>query len=221
MLYRFGKVCLDYRINQRTLRILSNLSLEVNEGDFLALMGPSGLGKTTILNIMAGFLKPTAGQVFYLDSDLYGLSSASIARYRNREIGMVHQFFNLISDFTALQNVMTPLLIGGGTLKDSARRAEEILERVGILSRAKHYPAELSGGEQQRAAIARALVNRPKVILADEPTGNLDQGTSREIMDLLGAIHQGGNTFVIVTHDPMVAERATRVIDLTSYLSAS
>ncbi|MBE0446648.1 MAG: ABC transporter ATP-binding protein [Actinobacteria bacterium] len=169
---------------------------------------------------MAGFLAPTSGKVFYGSSNLYELSSVNIAKYRNREIGIVHQFFNLISDFNAIQNVMTPLLVSGKKRREAIEIAEMMLEKVGVLSRAKHYSSELSGGEQQRVAIARALVNKPKVVLADEPTGNLDNRNSQEIIDIFCDIHKQGNTIVLVTHDPMIAERADRSIDLSKYLCA-
>ncbi|MCL6473395.1 MAG: ATP-binding cassette domain-containing protein [Firmicutes bacterium] len=141
-----------------------------------------------------------------------------MARYRNKEIGIVHQFFNLLSDFNAIQNVMTPLLINGVKRNEAIVLSEAMLERMGVLSRAKHYPSELSGGEQQRVAIARALVNQPKVILADEPTGNLDKRNSQGIIELFREIHEKGTTVVLVTHDPTIAEGADRILDLNKYL---
>lgn len=216
MLYQFENVSLDYLINKRSIRILSDFNLMVETGEFLALMGPSGSGKTSILNMMAGFLRPISGRIQYVDSDLYRLDSKTIADYRNREIGMVHQFFNLIPDFTAIQNVMAPLLISGERTKTARDTAEAMLEKVGMLSRAAHYPSELSGGEQQRIAIARALIKEPKVILADEPTGNLDYATSREIMALFANIHKTGTSIVVVTHDPSFTDHVSRVIDLAT-----
>lgn len=218
MLYRLKDVCFDYKLNQKKIRILDNFTLDVREGEFLALMGPSGSGKTSILNIMAGFLRPSSGKVFYKDVDLYDLDRSSIARYRNEDIGIVHQFFNLISDFNALENVMAPLLIAGTRRKEAMQLAEALLEEVGVLARASHYPAELSGGERQRVAIARALINESNVLLADEPTGNLDSVNSKETIDLFCRIHKKSTTIVIVTHDSSVAEKADRTIDLTKYL---
>ncbi|HEY3374270.1 MAG TPA: ABC transporter ATP-binding protein [Candidatus Aquicultor sp.] len=214
MLYNLEAVSLSYTLNKRLIPIISDLGITVQEGEFSVIMGPSGSGKTSILNIMAGFLRPTSGQVLFRDTDLYALSKGSIASYRNKEIGIVHQFFNLISSFNALQNIAAPLLIAGLKPNEAYERAEIVLERVGMIARAKHYPSELSGGEQQRIAIARALINQPKVILADEPTGNLDQRNTHEILDLFSDIHQKGTTIVMVTHDPMVAERATRAINM-------
>jgi putative ABC transport system ATP-binding protein len=218
-LIRFENVSLTYELKKRTIPLLVNFNLEIEEGSFLVLMGPSGLGKTTILNIMAGFLLPSQGKVYFRGVEMSKMSPKEKAAFRNGEIGLVHQFFNLLPCFTALQNVSIPLLIAGLKHNEALQKAEEFLEKVGILARANHYPSELSGGEQQRVAIARALVNQPKVIIADEPTGNLDQAATGEIMDLLCEIHGAEKaTLVIATHDPLVAKRGTRVIDLREYL---
>lgn len=181
MLYELVQVNLEYIVYKKRIPIFQNLNLSIQEGEFLVLMGPSGSGKTSILNMIAGFLKPTSGSVYYKGMELYKMSSNVIANYRNKEIGMVHQFFNLLTDFNAIQNVMMPLLISGVRYSEALEKARAMLEKVGMLARANHYPSELSGGEQQRVAIARALINHPKIILADEPTGNLDRRNTESV----------------------------------------
>lgn len=214
MLYELVQVNLEYIVYKKRVPILQNLNLSIQEGEFLVLIGPSGSGKTSILNIIAGFLKPTSGSVYYKGIDLYKMSSDVIANYRNKEIGMVHQFFNLLTDFNAIQNVMMPLLISGVRYSEALEKARAMLEKVGMLARANHYPSELSGGEQQRVAIARALINHPKIILADEPTGNLDRRNTEEIVAMLQDIHKSGKTIVVATHDPFVAEKGQRILEL-------
>lgn len=214
MLYELVQVNLEYIVYKKRIPILQNLNLSIQEGEFLVLMGPSGSGKTSILNMIAGFLKPTSGGVYYKGMDLYKMSSDVIANYRNKEIGMVHQFFNLLTDFNAIQNVMMPLLISGVRYSEALEKARAMLEKVGMLARANHYPSELSGGEQQRVAIARALINHPKIILADEPTGNLDRRNTEEIVAMLQDIHKSGKTIVVATHDPFVAEKGQRILEL-------
>lgn len=214
MLYELVEVNLEYIVYKKRIPILQNLNLSIQEGEFLVLMGPSGSGKTSILNMIAGFLKPTSGSIYYKGMDLYKMSSDVIANYRNKEIGMVHQFFNLLTDFNAIQNVMMPLLISGVRYSEALEKARAMLEKVGMLARANHYPSELSGGEQQRVAIARALINHPKIILADEPTGNLDRRNTEEIVAMLQDIHKSGKTIVVATHDPFVAEKGQRILEL-------
>lgn len=213
MLYGLEKISLIYNLGKRQIPIISNFNLKIEEGEFLVLMGPSGSGKTTLLNMIAGFLSPSTGVLFYKNQNLYKLNNIKVATYRNRNLGMIHQFFNLIPEFTALYNIMTPILIKGDSKSDARQKAEILLDKVKLLHRAKHYPSELSGGEQQRVAIARALINNPEIILADEPTGNLDKQTSVEIMDLMSSLHREGKTFIVATHDEEVAKRGTRVID--------
>lgn len=221
MLYVLDQISLSYELGHRKISILNDFNMEVLENDFLAIMGPSGSGKTSILNILAGFLSPSNGQVLFENENLYGFSRSRMSRYRNSEIGMVHQFFNLISCFDTMQNVAAPLLIAGVKKKEAYIRAEIVLERFGMLGRSRHYPNELSGGEQQRVAIARALINKPKVILADEPTGNLDRSNTQEVLDIFSEIHQKGTAIVMITHDPVVADRAARVVSLEKSLCSA
>jgi putative ABC transport system ATP-binding protein len=218
MLFVLEDISVEFNIGSKVVKVLEDFNLSIDKGEFIALIGPSGSGKTTVLNLMAGFQRPTRGRVLYRGEDLFSLTRTSIAAFRNKEIGMVHQFYNLLPDLTALQNVMVPLLIGGMGIQEARRRAQNTLEAVGVILRASHYPSEMSGGEQQRVAIARALANTPEVILADEPTGNLDYATTQEIADLLKELNKQGITIVVVTHDPKVAERATRVVDLSTHL---
>lgn len=215
VIYELKNLELVYSFNNHKLAILSNLSLSINKGEFVALMGPSGSGKTTLLNILAGFLRPTSGTVLYKNKDLCLLDSEATALYRNNDIGIVHQFFNLIPEFNALYNVMTPLLIKGVSRGEAKEKAQQMLNKVNLLARANHYPSELSGGEQQRVAIARALINSPEVILADEPTGNLDKEATKQILSLFTQLHEEGNTLIVATHDPIVSQYATRMIDFS------
>jgi putative ABC transport system ATP-binding protein len=203
-----------YRTEQIETRALSEISLEVAEGEFVAVMGPSGSGKTTFLNV-AGLLDSFDSGTYTLDGeDVSRLSDAQMSRTRNSRIGFIFQSFNLIPDLNVFDNVDVPLRYRG--LKGSARREliEESLAIVGLSARAKHMPAQLSGGQQQRVAIARALVGRPRLILADEPTGNLDSAMANEILDLIGQINSTGTTVAMVTHDPELANRASRRIHL-------
>ncbi|MBI5231811.1 MAG: ABC transporter ATP-binding protein [Coriobacteriales bacterium] len=215
MIYNLSDVTLAHSSSKGSVPVVRDLNLLIPERDFLAIVGPSGSGKTTLLNAMAGFLKPVSGTVLYRDTDLASLDPAEAAAYRNREIGLVHQFFNLIDDMTATENVMMPLLIRGNTLREARRAAAEILDQLGLGKLARRRPPRLSGGEQQRVAIGRALAGRPSVILADEPTGNLDRATTRDFMSLLGELHRAEPlTIVLVTHDQEVAAAATHRLDL-------
>jgi len=203
-----------YRTEQIETHALSEISLEVSEGEFVAVMGPSGSGKTTFLNV-AGLLDSFDTGTYLLDGeDVSRLSDAQMSRIRNSRIGFIFQSFNLIPDLNVFDNVDVPLRYRG--LKSGSRREliEESLGIVGLSARAKHMPAQLSGGQQQRVAIARALVGRPRLILADEPTGNLDSAMANEILDLIGKINSTGTTVVMVTHDPELANRASRRIHL-------
>ncbi|HXV75651.1 MAG TPA: ABC transporter ATP-binding protein [Candidatus Polarisedimenticolaceae bacterium] len=203
-----------YRTDYVETHALSAFNLEVAEGDFVSVMGPSGSGKTTFLNI-AGLLDSFDGGRYLLDgADVSRLRDAEMSRIRNRKIGFIFQTFNLIPDLNVFDNVDVPLRYRG--LRAGARRRaiEEALAIVGLGSRLRHYPAQLSGGQQQRVAIARALVGQPRLILADEPTGNLDSAMANEILDLLEKINSTGTTIVMVTHDPELANRATRQIHL-------
>ncbi|HEX6993655.1 MAG TPA: ABC transporter ATP-binding protein [Gammaproteobacteria bacterium] len=202
-----------YRSGERTLTVLRNVDLDIEEGDFVAILGPSGSGKTTLLGLLAGLDSPTRGSVRIAGTDLTPLSEDERARFRRATVGFVFQSFQLMPSLTARENVQVPLELRGDG--DVARRAAELLRRVGLGDRLDHYPAQLSGGEQQRVALARAFVNEPKILFADEPTGNLDAGTGEAIIALLEELNrERGTTLVLVTHDPHLAGRARRTIRL-------
>jgi putative ABC transport system ATP-binding protein len=189
------------------LTILHPLSLQVAQGQFLSIVGPSGSGKSTLLGLIAGLDAPTSGDVFIDEVNITRLGEDGLARLRGEKIGFVFQFFHLIPSLTAYENVAVPMEIAG--VADPRRRAETLLEEVGLTGRAHHYPSQLSGGEQQRVALARALANNPPIVLADEPTGNLDTTNGRHIMELLRDVHQArGTTIVLVTHDAELAAMA-------------
>src|SRR5499425_1515556 len=203
-----------YRTAMVETHALRKLSLEVRTGEFVAVTGPSGSGKTTFLNI-AGLLEELTGGEYQLDNvDVKNLGDRARSRLRNEKIGFVFQSFNLIPDLNLFDNVDVPLRYRGFTRGDRKKRIESALERVGLLSRMKHYPAELSGGQQQRVAIARAIAGDPKLLLADEPTGNLDSQMAREVMQLLEELNAQGTVVVIVTHDPEIAARARRNVHI-------
>jgi ABC-type lipoprotein export system ATPase subunit len=192
---------------------LRNLNLQVQEGEFLAITGPSGCGKTTLLQLLGALAKPTAGRLLYRGSSIPDLPDPSA--YRSKEIGFIFQAFHLLPTFTALENVQIPMLETGISRSERKNRAIELLKSVGLEQRRNHFPSKLSGGERQRVAIARSLANRPSVLLADEPTGNLDSDNAAHILDLLSQIHQEeGMTLVLVTHDSSVAQRASRIIHI-------
>ena len=203
-----------YRTEQIETRALSDISLEVAEGEFIAVMGPSGSGKTTFLNV-AGLLDSFDSGTYLLDGeDVSRLSDARMSRIRNTRIGFIFQSFNLIPDLNVFDNVDVPLRYRGVRSASRREMIEEALAIVGLSARAKHMPAQLSGGQQQRVAIARALVGHPRLILADEPTGNLDSAMAHEILDLIEKINSSGTTVVMVTHDPELSNRASRRIHL-------
>ena len=195
------------------LEVLRGVSLEVKEGEIVSIVGASGAGKTTLLQIMGTLLPADGGEVEIAGVKVFGLNEKRTAEFRNRHIGFVFQFHNLLPEFSALENVMMPALIGGAKRKEAKHRAMELLEAVGLTDRADHKPAQMSGGEQQRVAIARALINRPSVIFADEPTGNLDTHNRDEIQRLLFDVRKKfGQTIVMVTHDEKLADMADRKI---------
>lgn len=203
----------SYASGGRQLTVLNDISFDLAPGAFVAITGPSGSGKSTLLGLLAGLDRPSAGTVTLDGHDLSGLTEDARARLRGDKVGFVFQSFQLIPTLTARENVQVPIELAGGS--DAASRADELLARVGLADRGHHYPAQLSGGEQQRVALARAFANRPRILFADEPTGNLDAENGRVIIDLLLEWNRGaGTTLVLVTHDPDLATRAGRVIRL-------
>jgi putative ABC transport system ATP-binding protein len=203
-----------YRIGDVEVHALRKVDLLINRGEYVALMGPSGSGKSTLMNILGCLDTPSRGTYELNGTNVSKMTDNELAEIRNKEIGFIFQTFNLLARNTALDNVALPLVYAGVSKKDRITRAEASLTSVGLGDRMEHKPNELSGGQRQRVAIARALVNNPSIILADEPTGNLDTKTSHEIMDLLEKIHENGNTVIIVTHEEDIAKRAKRIVRL-------
>jgi len=204
----------DFQLGAQTVHVLKGIDLDIKQGEYVALMGPSGSGKSTLMNLLGCLDTPTAGSYTLAGRDVSRMDDNALAAVRNKEIGFVFQTFNLIPRQTAVQNVALPLVYAGKTKEERVTRAEEVLMQVGLADRMDHRPNQLSGGQRQRVAIARALVNTPSMILADEPTGNLDSTTSVEIMRLFDDIHQAGNTLVVVTHEEEIAQHAHRIIRL-------
>jgi putative ABC transport system ATP-binding protein len=208
-LVKINSVSKVYRRDSLQIPVLGNINLEVPAGEFLALMGPSGSGKTTLLNLIAGIDKPTSGDIFVEDTVINKLSETALAGWRSRHVGFVFQFYNLIPVLTAFENVELPLLLTRLSHKERRKHVELALTVVGLQDRVKHYPRQLSGGQEQRVAIARALVTDPTLILADEPTGDLDKNSAEEVLTLLGRLNsEFKKTIIMVTHDPRAAERA-------------
>ena len=203
-----------YRMGEIDIYALSGVDLSVRQGDLIAIMGPSGSGKSTLMNIVGCLDRPTAGSYRFEDREISTMSDDELAHVRNAKIGFVFQSFNLLPRFSALKNVEMPLVYSGIPSRDRTDRAMPVLERVGLGDRMHHKPTELSGGQQQRVAIARALVNSPPLLLADEPTGNLDSHSGAEILNILVDLHRQGVTIIIVTHDQSVAARCSRIITL-------
>lgn len=201
-----------YNAGELAVRAIDDVSLTINEGEFTAIMGPSGSGKSTMLNIIGCLDRPSLGSYLLDGIEVSQMNEDDIASVRNSKIGFVFQNFNLLPKLTAAQNVALPLIYAGVPVKERIERAEEALGKVGLAKRVNHKPNEVSGGQRQRIAIARALINRPPLIIADEPTGNLDTKSSYEIMALFTELHQAGHTIVMVTHEPDIAEYAQRVI---------
>ena len=208
------KIVRDFKLGQETVHVLKGIDLEIERGDYIASMGPSGSGKSTLMNLLGCLDTPTSGNYILNNKDVSKMSDDELADIRNREIGFVFQTFNLLPRTTALDNVALPMVYAGLSKNDREVRAKEVLTNVGLEDRMDHKPNQLSGGQRQRVAVGRALVNHPSIILADEPTGNLDSKTSLEIMALFDAIHKQGNTVIIVTHEEDIAAYAHRVIRL-------
>ncbi|MCO4749614.1 MAG: ABC transporter ATP-binding protein [Schleiferiaceae bacterium] len=204
----------NFPLGSQTVYVLKDIDLDIMEGEYVALMGPSGSGKSTLMNLLGCLDTPTSGSYNLANNDVSDMTDDQLADIRNREIGFVFQTFNLIPRQTALQNVALPLVYAGIGKADRLQRAAEVLADVGLDDRMDHQPNQLSGGQRQRVAIARALVNKPSMILADEPTGNLDSETSEEIMKQFDAIHAQGNTLIVVTHEEEIAQHAKRIIRL-------
>ena len=204
----------DFKLGQETVHVLKGIDLDIERGEYLAIMGASGSGKSTLMNILGCLDTATAGTYILNGKDVSKLSDDELADIRNTEIGFVFQTFNLLPRTTALDNVALPMIYAGANKADRIKRAEEVLTNVGLADRMDHKPNQLSGGQRQRVALGRALVNKPSIILADEPTGNLDSKTSLEIMHLFDAIHNAGNTVIMVTHEEDIAARAHRIIRL-------
>ncbi len=213
-LIRLTDITRTYRVGTELVRALRSVSLSIFKNEFVALMGPSGSGKSTLMNLIGCLDTPTSGQYVLNNQDVSKLNDNELARIRNKEIGFVFQTFNLLPRSTALENVMLPQVYAGFSKAVRLERANEVISSVGLTDRAHHRPNELSGGQRQRVAIARALVNKPSIILADEPTGNLDSTTSYEIMGVLEQIHRAGNTIILVTHEEDIAKHAHRIIRL-------
>ena len=209
-------VCKNYYDGQLNVQVLDNLTLQVEKGRSIGIVGASGSGKSTLLHILGGLDKPTSGRVSLMGQDLSELSQKQLSRLRNRHLGFVYQFHHLLPEFSALENVMMPLLIGKRPKEQARERALLMLEKVGLKDRVLHRPGELSGGERQRAAIARALVTDPACLLADEPTGNLDRKNALNILDMMMELKQElGTALVVVTHDDEMAARFDRVLNMT------
>tara|TARA_B110000046_G_scaffold112201_1_gene119317 strand:+ start:6603 stop:7313 length:711 start_codon:yes stop_codon:yes gene_type:complete len=208
------KLVRNFRLGKQEIKVLKEISFSIQKNEYVALMGPSGSGKSTLMNLLGCLDTPTSGKYILNNQDVSQLSDDELAQIRNKEIGFVFQTFNLLPRATALGNVALPLIYAGMSKVKREERAMEVLTEVGLSDRVTHKPNELSGGQRQRVAVARALVNSPSIILADEPTGNLDTTTSHEIMGLLDIIHKAGNTIILVTHEEDIAQHAHRIIRL-------
>lgn len=204
----------DFQLGNETVNVLKGIDLLINKGEYVALMGPSGSGKSTLMNILGCLDTPTSGSYILNGKQVSEMHDDELAEIRNKEIGFVFQTFNLMPRTTALDNVALPMVYAGFSKNERNERATEVLTQVGLADRMDHKPNQLSGGQRQRVAVGRALVNKPSIILADEPTGNLDSKTSIEIMKLFGEIHAKGNTVILVTHEEDIAEHAHRIIRL-------
>ncbi|TWT66381.1 ABC transporter ATP-binding protein [Allorhodopirellula solitaria] len=213
-MYQLNEVTQTYHCRGKIVTALNSIDISIEDNEFLAIVGPSGSGKTTLLSVLGGMLKPEHGEVLFDGDSLYDLPLARRAQLRGTKIGFVFQTFNLVPWLTALENVQIPMMLGGFSSKQQIARASELLERVGLHDRIDHHPGELSQGQQQRVALARTLANDPQVILADEPTGNLDHETRHQVMEYLAEFHRDGRTIILVTHDADTAAFANRTLRL-------
>lgn len=211
---RIENLTKTYQMGKVPVKALDEISLEVGQGDFVSITGPSGAGKSTMLNMLGLLDDPTSGELFMSGKKTSSLSQAQKAEFRLVNLGFVFQFFNLLSELTALENVMLPLMMAGRSGRECKKRAEGLLSKVGLADRLHHKPSELSGGQQQRVAIARALINDPELLLADEPTGNLDSKTAEQVITLFADLSREGQTIIIVTHEETLAGQTNRVIRL-------
>ncbi|PID93072.1 MAG: macrolide ABC transporter ATP-binding protein [Bacteroidetes bacterium] len=211
---RLEHIVKNYHIGSITVEALKAIDLRIKENEYVAIMGPSGSGKSTLMNLLGCLDTPSGGEYILNGTDVSKMDDNCLAEIRNREIGFIFQTFNLLPRYTALENVMLPLVYAGVPKQERLEKAGAALEEVGLSDRINHRPNELSGGQRQRVAVARALVNNPSIILADEPTGNLDSKTSVDIMKLFGEIHSRGNTIILVTHEESIARYAQRIIRL-------
>jgi lipoprotein-releasing system ATP-binding protein len=197
------------------IKVIKGINIDINDGDFITIMGPSGAGKSTFLHILGTLDKPSEGDIFFRDRNVRGFSEDEESKFRNEKVGFVFQFYHLLQDFNVIENIMMPLLIRRLSQAEAMSKAEAFLEIMGLKHRRDHKPGELSGGEQQRVAIARALVNEPEIILADEPTGNLDRKTGKEVLDYLLSINERlSSTLILVTHDPEIGSIGTRKLKM-------
>lgn len=220
-LINIKKLKRDFVLGTEIIHVLKGIDLQINKGEYVALMGPSGSGKSTLMNLLGCLDTPTSGTYILNGNDVSQMHDDQLAEIRNKEIGFVFQTFNLLPRTTALDNVALPMIYAGYTKSERTERATEVLGQVNLSDRMDHQPNQLSGGQRQRVAIARALVNKPSIILADEPTGNLDSKTSVEIMNLFNDIHKNGNTVILVTHEEDIAQYAHRIIRLRDGLIES
>ena len=212
MILEMHDICKDYPMGKSVNHILKHIDLVVEEGEYLAIMGPSGSGKSTMMNILGCLDRPTSGEYFLDGKEIAGYDDDELAHTRNAKIGFVFQNFNLLAKLTAQENVALPLVYAGVDEEERMERAKKALEAVGLGDRLEHKPMEMSGGQRQRVAIARALINNPAIIMADEPTGNLDTKSSYEIMDIFKKMNESGKTVVMVTHEPDIAEQTKRIL---------
>lgn len=213
-LIKIRNITRDFPLGQEIVKVLKGIDLDIERGEYVALMGPSGSGKSTLMNLLGCLDTPTSGSYELNGKNVSNMTDDDLAEIRNKEIGFVFQTFNLLPRTTALENVALPMIYAGASKSDRTERAKQVLTDVGLADRMDHKPNQLSGGQRQRVAVGRALVNKPSIILADEPTGNLDSKTSEEIMNLFNDIHKAGNTVILVTHEEEIAKNAHRIIRL-------